>query len=128
MAVDEYQQLGGSGGGEPSVQLHEAVQRLVGCGLLSDPHRSGEVYHSSTKGRDAARQIRERMHRGERPDYGPMERMMQDLLRKMREDFGQHPVIREMILLGRLVVRQRTVERAAERLGQRSAYGRRWLP
>jgi hypothetical protein len=93
------QQLGGIGGGEPSVQLHEAVERLLRYGLLSDLHRNGEVYHISTKGRDAARQIREQIDRGERPDYGHIERAMPDLLREMREHFGKHPVIREMILL-----------------------------
>jgi hypothetical protein len=93
------QQLGGIGGGEPSVQLQEAVQRLVRYGLLSDLHRNGEVYHISTKGRDAARQIGEQIDRGERPDYGHIERTMPDLLREMREDLGKHPVIREMILL-----------------------------
>jgi len=93
------QQLGGIGDGEPSVQLHEAVQRLLRSGLLSDLHRNGEVYHISTKGRDAARQIREQIDRGERPDYGHIERTMPDVLREMREDFGKHPVIREMILL-----------------------------
>jgi hypothetical protein len=93
------QELGGIGGGEPSVQLHEAVQRLLCDGLLSDLNQNGEVYHISTKGRDAARQIREEIDRGERPDYGHLERTMPGLLREMREDFGKHPVIREMILL-----------------------------
>src|SRR5262249_44678601 len=62
------QPLGGIGGGEPSVQLHEAVQRLLRYGLLSDLHQNGEVYHISTKGREAARQLREQIDRGERPD------------------------------------------------------------
>jgi hypothetical protein len=93
------QQLGGIAGGEPSVQLHEAVQRLLRHGLLAHPERNGEVYHISTKGRDAARQIRERIDRGERPDYGDIERTMPELLREMREDFASQPVIREMILL-----------------------------
>jgi hypothetical protein len=93
------QELGGIRGNESSVQLHEAVQRLLHHGLLSDLQRNGQVYHISTKGRDAARQIREQIDRGERPDYGHIERMMPDLLREMREDFGKHPVIREMILM-----------------------------
>ena len=93
------QQLGGIGGGEPSVQLHEAVQRLLRYELLSDLYRNGEVYHLSTKGRDAARQIREQIDRGERPDYGHIQRAVPDLIREMREDFANHPIIREMILL-----------------------------
>jgi hypothetical protein len=94
----EGQELGG-GRGEPSVQLHEAVQRLLRDGLLSDLDQNGEVYHTSTKGRDFARQIHEQIDRGGRPDYGHIERTMPGLLREMREDFGKHPVIREMILL-----------------------------
>jgi len=39
------------------------------------------------------------MDRGERPDFGHIERAMPDLLREMREDFGKHPLIRELILL-----------------------------
>ncbi len=92
-------QFGGIGGGEPSVQLHEAVQRLLRYGLLSDLHQNGEVYHISTKGRDVAWQIHEKIDRGELPDYGHIERTMPDLLREMREDFSKHPVIREMIIL-----------------------------
>ncbi len=95
----EGRPLGGSGGGEPSVQLYEAVQRLLCNGLLSDLQRNGEVYHISTKGRDAARQIREQIDRGERPDYGHIERTMPDLLREMREDFGKCPVVRELIIM-----------------------------
>jgi hypothetical protein len=93
------QERGGIGGGTPSVQLHEAVQCLLRHGLLSDLQRDGEVYHLSTKGRDAARQIREQIDRGERPDYGHIERTMPDLLREMREHFGKQPLIREIILL-----------------------------
>jgi hypothetical protein len=93
------QQLGGIGGGEPSVQLHEAVQRLLRHGLLADLQHNGEIYHISTMGRDAARQIREQIDRGERPAYGHIERTMPDLLREMREDLGKHPLIREVILL-----------------------------
>jgi len=93
------QNRNGSYRGGPSVQLHEAVQRLLQYGLLSDLQRNGEVFHVSSKGRDAARQVRDQMDRGERPDYGHVERMMPALLREMREDFAKQPVIREMILL-----------------------------
>jgi hypothetical protein len=93
------QQLGGIGGSEPSVQLHEAVQRLLRYGLLADLQHNSDVYHVSTKGRDAARQLREQIDRGERPDYGHIERTMADLLREMREDFGKQPLIREVIIL-----------------------------
>ena len=72
---------------------------LLRDGRLSDLHRNGEVYHISSKGRDTARQIREQIDRGERPDYSHIERTTPDLLGEMREDFGKHPVIREMILL-----------------------------
>jgi hypothetical protein len=68
-------------------------------GLLTDVQRNGEIYNISTKGRDAARQIREQIDRGERPDFGEIERTMPELLREMREDFSKHPVVREMILL-----------------------------
>jgi hypothetical protein len=93
------QQLGGIGGGEPSVQLHEALRRLLQYDLLSDLQRNGQIYHLSTKGRDAARQIRDQLDRGERPDFGYIERTMPDLLREMRDDFCKHPVIREIILM-----------------------------
>jgi hypothetical protein len=92
-------QLGGIGGGQPAVQLHEAVHRLLRHGLLTDLQRNGQVYHLSTRGRDAARQIREQLDRGERPDYGNLERSMPNLLREMRQDLSKHPVIREIILL-----------------------------
>jgi hypothetical protein len=72
---------------------------LLRDGRLSDLHRNGEVYHISSKGSDTARQFREQIDRGERPDYSHIERTMPDLLGEMREDFGKHPVIREMILL-----------------------------
>src|SRR5689334_779241 len=87
------QQLGGLAGGEPSVQLHEAVQRLLNYGLLSDLQHNGEVYHISTKGRQAASQIREQIDKGERPDYGYIERTMPELLQEMRDDFSKCPVI-----------------------------------
>src|SRR5262249_8821832 len=73
--------------------------RLLRYGLLTDVHQNGQVYHISSTGRDAARQIREQIDRGARPDYGHIEQMMPDLLREMREDFSKQPVIREMILL-----------------------------
>jgi hypothetical protein len=40
-----------------SVQLHEAVERLLCCGLLSDIQRDGKTYHLSSKGRDVAQRI-----------------------------------------------------------------------
>ncbi len=97
--IIDGQQLGGVGGGGPPVQLHEGVHRLLRYGLLSDLHRNGEVYHLSTEGREAAQQLREQIDRGDRPDYGHIERTMPALLEEMREDFDKHPVIREMILL-----------------------------
>jgi hypothetical protein len=93
------QPLGGSAGGDPSVQLHEAVERLLENGLLSDIHRNGQIYHLSTKGREAARQLHDQIDRGERPNYGYIESTMPALLEEMRKDFCNHPVIREIILL-----------------------------
>jgi hypothetical protein len=89
----------GSIGGSESVQLREALQRLFRYELLFDERGNGEVYYISSKGRDAARHLREQINRGERHDYGHIERMMPDLLREMREDFSKNPLIREMILL-----------------------------
>lgn len=95
------QQLGGIGGGEPSVQLHEAVTRLIQFGLLTDVQKNGQIFHISSKGRDAAQLLREQLNRGERPDYGHIERTMPDLLREMREDFNSQPLIREIIVMDR---------------------------
>jgi hypothetical protein len=97
--VIDGHKLGGIGGGEPAVQLHEAVQRLLRYDLLSDLQRNGEIYHLSTKGRDVARQIRDQIDRGERHDYANIEQTMPELLREMREDFSNHPIVREIILL-----------------------------
>lgn len=54
-------ELGGTASSKRSVQLHDAVERLVAYGFLSDLQRNGEIYHISTGGRDAVRQYREQI-------------------------------------------------------------------
>jgi hypothetical protein len=91
--------LGGPSDPKSSVPVHEAVERLLAHGLLTDIQRNGEIFHLSSKGRDAAGQIQDHIDRGERTDFAEIERLMPELLAEMKEDYAQQPLLRELIVL-----------------------------
>jgi hypothetical protein len=92
--------LGGESGRNPfSVELGEAVRRLLEFGLLTDIQFNKQIYHLSTKGRDVARKIRQLLDSGILPDFGELERRIPELLREMREDYAKLPLMREIVLL-----------------------------
>jgi hypothetical protein len=91
--------LGGPPGAGASVQLHEAIQRLLGYQLLTDIQRNGQVYHLSSQGREVARKLRNQIEGGERPDFTGVERLMPELLAEMKADYASAPLIRELIVM-----------------------------
>jgi hypothetical protein len=91
--------LGGVDSSQHAVELHEALDRLLKYGLLSDVLKNGEIYHLSSSGREVARQLREQLDRGQRPNFAEIEALMPELLKEMKEDFARNAVIRELIIL-----------------------------
>jgi hypothetical protein len=91
--------LSGMGDGETAVRLHEAIDRLHHLGLIIDLNGSETIFHLSSAGRSAVKQIREQIAGFEKPDYSEIERLMPDLLRKMKADYTNHPLCREIIVM-----------------------------
>src|SRR5206468_583589 len=79
--------LGGPSDPSSSVSLHEAVERLLKLGLLSDMQHNREIYHLSSKGKDAAKQLKQQIKSAGGVDYASIERYMPELLREMKQDF-----------------------------------------
>jgi hypothetical protein len=82
-----------------SVKMHEAVERLLKLGLLTDINKDSEILHLSSKGKEAAGQIRKQLESGERTDFSEIERLMPELLAEMKQDYSDAPLIREFIIL-----------------------------
>jgi hypothetical protein len=81
------------------IRWKEAFDRLMRYGLLQDVDRNCEVFHLTSKGYEAAEQIREQRGEEESDAFAELEQMMPDLLNEMREDIRNNPLIREIILL-----------------------------
>ena len=82
-----------------SVSVHEAVQRLLKVGLLSDIQHNGEIYHLSSKGKEAVQQLQKQIGSDGKAEFAEIEQLMPELLAEMKQDYAASPLIREMILL-----------------------------
>ncbi len=57
------------------------------------------MFHLTSKGYEAAEQIREQRGEEESDAFAELEQMMPELLNEMRKDIGNNPLIREIIVL-----------------------------